>query len=243
MDKTQMNFFDHLNELRKRIIITLVAFVFFFIFAFIYVKEIYQFLVKDLDTKLAVLGPADILWIYMMIAGVFAIAFTIPVAAFQLWQFVKPALTEEEKKITLLFIPGLFFLFLVGIAFGYFILFPLVLTFLLNLAGDQFQTFFTGEKYFTFMLNLSLPFGFIFEMPAVVMFLTKLGVINPYKLIKARKIAYFLLIVVSIIITPPDFISDILVIVPLLLLYELSITLSKLVIRKRTLADTTVAPN
>ncbi|HWO77527.1 MAG TPA: twin-arginine translocase subunit TatC [Bacillus sp. (in: firmicutes)] len=243
MDKTQMNFFDHLNELRKRIIMTLVAFVFFFIFAFIYVKEIYQFLVKDLDTKLAVLGPADILWIYMMIACVFAIAFTIPFAAFQVWQFVKPALTEEEKKITLLFIPGLFFLFLVGIAFGYFILFPMVLAFLLNLAGDQFQTFFTGEKYFAFMLNLSLPFGFIFEMPAVVMFLTRLGIINPHKLIKARKIAYFLLMVVSIIITPPDFISDILVIVPLLLLYELSITLSKFVIRKRTLADTTVATN
>ncbi|MET3698329.1 sec-independent protein translocase protein TatC [Bacillus oleivorans] len=244
MDQTQMNFIDHLNELRNRIIVTLVAFAISFIMAFIYVKEIYQFLVKDLDGKLAVLGPGDILWIYMTISGVCAIAFTIPVAAFQVWKFVKPGLTEEEQKITLLFIPGLFFLFLAGIAFGYFILFPMVLTFLINLGADQFQTFFTGEKYFTFMLNLTMPLGFIFEMPAVFMFLTRLGIINPHKLIKARKIAYFFMIVVSILITPPDLISDILVIVPLLLLYELSISLSKWVFRNRTSSEATAAaPN
>jgi sec-independent protein translocase protein TatC len=91
------------------------------------------------------------------------------------------------------------------------------------------------------MLNLTLPFGCLFEMPAVVMFLTRLGIINPLKLVKARKIAYFLLIVVSILITPPDFISDVLVIIPLLLLYELSITLSKIVYRKRLAAEASLA--
>ena len=83
------------------------------------------------------------------------------------------------------------------------------------------------------MLNLTLHFGFLFEMPAVVMFLTKLGIINPLKLVKARKISYFVLVIVSVFITPPDFISDVLVIIPLLLLYELSITLSKVVFRKK----------
>lgn len=241
MDKTQMNYIEHLSELRKRIIVTLAAFLLSFIAAFIFVGDIYKLLVKDLDGKLAVLGPTEILWIYMMISGVAAIAVTIPVAAFQLWQFVKPALTNEERKVSLAFIPGLFFLFLLGISFGYFILFPIVLGFLTNLAGSQFETFFTAEKYFRFMLNLTLPFGCLFEMPAVVMFLTRLGIINPLRLVKARKIAYFLLIVVSILITPPDFISDVLVIVPLLLLYELSITLSKIVYRKRLAAEAVMA--
>ncbi|MGN7938668.1 twin-arginine translocase subunit TatC [Virgibacillus sp. 6R] len=233
MDQTKLKFTDHLEELRKRIIITGVTFILFFILGFVFVQDIYQFLVKDLSGKLALLGPGDIIWIYMVIAGVTAIACTIPVAAYQIWRFVKPALTHSEQKISLAFIPGLFFLFLFGISFGYFILFPIVLSFLTGLIGDQFATFFTAEKYFKFMLNLTLPFGFLFEMPAVVMFLTKLGIINPLKLVKARKISYFVLVIVSVFITPPDFISDVLVIIPLLLLYELSITLSKVVFRKK----------
>lgn len=93
---------------------------------------------------------------------------------------------------------------------------------------------FTAEHYFRFMMNLTLPFGFLFEMPLIVMFLTSLGILNPAKLSKMRKISYFALIVVSVVITPPDFISDVLVIAPLLVLYELSISLSALIYRKKT---------
>ncbi|MCL7747681.1 twin-arginine translocase subunit TatC [Halalkalibacter alkaliphilus] len=232
MEKEELHLIDHLTELRSRIIVTSVIFLMALICSFIFVKDIYQYLVKDLDGKLALLGPGDILWIYMMLAAVVAIAVTIPVAAYQIWKFIKPALKKEEQRATVVFIPGLFFLFLGGISFGYFVLFPLVLSFLMNIAGDQFQTFFTAERYFQFMLHLTLPFGFLFEMPAVVMFLTKLGIVNPQKLVKGRKIAYFILIVVSVLITPPDFISDVLVIIPLLVLYEISVTLSKIVHRK-----------
>ncbi|MBS4178822.1 twin-arginine translocase subunit TatC [Lederbergia citrea] len=243
MDKTKMDLIQHLGELRKRCIITLSTFMASLIVALIFVKDIQQYLVKDLNGKLALLGPGDILWIYMMIAAIIAIAATIPVAAFQIWQFIKPALTKNEQKMTLAYIPGLFFLFLIGIAFGYFVLFPLVLSFLMDLAGAQFETFFTVEKYFKFMLNLTLPFGILFEMPAVIMFLTRLGIVNPQKLVKGRKVSYFILIVISILITPPDFISDILVIVPLLLLYEISITLSKIVFRKRICIETATVSN
>lgn len=233
MDLTEKNVIEHLGELRKRIIITLTSFIIFLLVSFIFVKDIHDFLVKDLDDKLAILGPGDILWVYMAIAGFSAITLTIPVAAFQVWLFVKPGLKKEEQRVTLAFIPGIFVLFLSGIAFGYFLLFPIVLGFLQSLAGNQFETFFTVDKYFRFMINLTLPFGFLFEMPAVIMFLTRLGIINPQKLAKTRKISYFILIVISVFITPPDFISDILVIVPLLLLYEFSITLSKIVYRKK----------
>lgn len=229
-----MNLVEHLGELRKRIIIIIIAFIVFLCLSFIFVQDIHQFLVKDLDDKLALLGPGDILWIYMMIAGVVAIAATIPIAAFQVWKFVKPALKKEEQKATLAFIPGIFLLFLLGISFGYFILFPIVLSFLENLAGEQFEAFFTVDKYFSFMINLTLPFGFLFEMPAVIMFLTKLGIINPHRLVKARKISYFVLMIISVVISPPDLVSDVLVIVPLLILYEFSITLSKIVFRKKT---------
>lgn len=232
-----MNVVDHLSELRKRVIITLASFLLFLIISFLFVKDIHHFLVKDLNDKLAILGPGDILWIYMAIAGISAITFTIPIAAFQIWLFVKPGLRKEEQKATLAFIPGIFILFISGIAFGYFLLFPIVLSFLQSLAGDQFETFFTVDKYFRFMINLTVPFGFLFEMPAVIMFLTRLGIINPQRLAKSRKISYFFLIVVSVLITPPDFISDILVIVPLVLLYEFSVTLSKIVYRKKLILE------
>ncbi|MFE0505670.1 twin-arginine translocase subunit TatC [Peribacillus butanolivorans] len=233
MTNQEMLMVDHLEELRKRIIYTLIAFLVFLIGSFIFVNDIYTWLIRDLGHKLAVLGPSEILWVYFMISGVIAIALTIPIAAYQTWLFVKPALSENERKTTLTYIPGLFILFIAGLSFGYFVVYPTVLGFLLSLSEGQFETMFTSEKYFKFMINLTLPFGFLFEIPLVVMFLTSLGVVNPMILSKARKISYFLLVVVAILITPPDFMSDILVTVPLLVLYEFSVTLSKIVYRKK----------
>jgi sec-independent protein translocase protein TatC len=233
MDRKELHVMEHLEELRGRMIKTLLAFLLFFIISFIYVEHIYQWLIRDLEQKLAVLGPSDILWVYMMIAAVFSLAGVIPVAAYQIWRYIAPALNREERRVTLGFIPFLFLLFMIGVAFGYFVLFPTVLGFLTSLSQGQFETLFTAEKYFRFMLNLTLPFGLLFEMPLVVIFLTKLGILNPLRLAKARKISYFVLIVISILVTPPDFMSDILVTVPLLILYELSVTLSKIVYRRR----------
>lgn len=240
MKNKDIQLIEHLDELRQRIIKVLLVFIFFFAGAFIFVQDIYNWLIRDLDEKLAVLGPSDILWVYMMISCVFAIAATIPAASFQTWKFIAPALTKDESKVTLRFIPGLFILFIIGICFGYFVLFPIVLGFLMSLSAGQFETMFTADKYFRFIMNLTLPFGFLFEMPLVVMFLTRLGILNPVRLAKARKLSYFVLIVVSILITPPDFISDILVIIPLLVLYELSVTISKVVYMKRQVNEVTM---
>jgi sec-independent protein translocase protein TatC len=233
MEDKELQLVDHLDELRKRIIISAVAFVVFFILGFIYVTDIYDWIVRDLDVKLIVLGPSDIIWVYFMIATVIAITGTIPVLASQLWMFVKPALKPIERKITLSYIPALFILFIVGISFGYFIIFPMVLEFLVSMGADMFVTNFTAERYFRFILNMTLPFGVLFELPAVVMFLTSLGIINPFVLAKIRKYAYFVLILIAIVITPPDFMSDFVVTLPLLLLYEISINLSKVVYKKR----------
>ncbi|MBS4192005.1 twin-arginine translocase subunit TatC [Bacillus sp. FJAT-49705] len=223
----------HLEELRKRIIYTLIAFIIFFIGSFIYVQDIYTWLVRDLNHKLAVLGPSEIIWVYFMLSAVVAIALTIPIAAYQIWRFVKPALSDKERKTTISYIPGLFILFIAGLSFGYFVVYPTVLNFLISLSEGQFETMFTSEKYFKFMINLTLPFGFLFEIPLVVMFLTSIGIINPMILSKARKISYFIIVVTSCMITPPDFLSEILVTIPLIVLYEISINLSKIIYRKK----------
>lgn len=229
----ELQIVDHLEELRKRIIISAVAFVVFFIVGFMFATDIYKWFAKGIDMKLSVLGPSDILWVYFMLATVVAIAGTIPVIAIQIWLFVRPALRPKERKIALTYVPALFFLFIIGLAFGYFVIFPMILSFLLHLGQDMFVTQFTAEKYFQFMMNVTLPFGVLFELPVVVMFLTSLGILNPYVLSTIRKYAYFILAVIAVVITPPDFVSDFIVTIPLFVLYEISISLSKFVFRKQ----------
>jgi sec-independent protein translocase protein TatC len=229
----EMPLIEHLNELRKRLIIVAVAFIVFFVLGFVFVQDLYRWMVQDLEVKLTILGPTDILWIYFMLAGVVAITLTIPVFVWQTWLFVKPALTPKERKITLSYIPATFILFVLGLCFGYFVVLPIVFRFLVGLGNDMFATMFTTEKYFRFVLHMTVPFAVLFELPVIVMFLTSIGLINPYALQKVRKYAYFVLIVVAVSITPPDFISDFLVTIPLLLLYEISISISKFVYKKR----------
>jgi sec-independent protein translocase protein TatC len=233
MEDKELQLTEHLAELRKRIIISGLAFIVFFIVGFIYCEDIYKWFVKDLDVKLLVLGPSDIIWIYFMLATVVAIVGTIPVLALQIWLFVRPALLPSERKITLTYIPALFFLFIIGLAFGYVVIFPMVYKFLVHLGGNMFVTSFTADRYFRFIMNMTLPFGVLFELPIVVMFLTSLGIINPYVLAKVRKYAYFVLVVIAVVITPPDFMSDFVVTIPLLLLYEISINLSKTVYKRK----------
>ncbi|GHH99884.1 twin-arginine translocase subunit TatC [Neobacillus kokaensis] len=233
MKNHDMDLIGHFEELRKRLILILGTFILLFILSFIYVQDIYHWLVKDLQVKLAILGPSDILWVYMILASVAAIAGTIPMAAYQTWLFVRPGLKESERRVTLAYIPALFILFIIGICFGYFVIFPTVFQFLLSMSEDMFMAFFTTEKYFTFLIHMTLPFGFLFELPVIIMFLTSVGVLNPYRLQKIRKYAYFVLILIAIFITPPDFLSDILVVIPLIFLYECSVGLSKIVYRRK----------
>lgn len=117
MEKKEMNVLEHLDELRKRMIYTLIAFMISFVSSFIFVEDLYRWFVRNLNNKLVILGPSDILWVYMVIAGIFAITITIPVAAYQTWKFLAPGLTLEEQKLTLAFIPGVFLLFVIGISF------------------------------------------------------------------------------------------------------------------------------
>jgi sec-independent protein translocase protein TatC len=233
----ELNLSEHLDELRSRLIQTIVTFLVWMLISFVFVKDIYEVLVSNMDRKLIILGPTDVMWVFFMIAGIMSLTLTIPVATYHVWRFVQPAVSLSTQKATMNYIPALTIIFILGISFGYFILFPIMLKFLNKISADTFEMMYTAQKYFTFMIHMTLPFGLLFEMPVVVMFLTKLGILNPNRIIKARKISYFILVVVAVTITPPDILSDILVILPLFLLYEVSLTISKMVYRKQQLEN------
>lgn len=231
MDDKTMGILDHLDEFRKRLIVVLVVFFTFTILGFVFVEDIYAYITKDLSENLSVLSPTEILGFYFKLATVFGIAFSLPTIAYELWAFIKPGLHAHERKAAIPYIPGFFIFFILGLAFGFFVIFPLIMDFLTTIGKDMFIEMYTTDKYFSFVLNMSIPFGFLFEMPLVMMFLTSLGIINPYKLGKMRKYAYFFLIVVAVSISPPDFISDFVIAAPLLLLFEISVNVSKIVYR------------
>lgn len=230
-----MNVVGHLAELRKRLIITGVFFIACFIVAFIYVKNIYHLFIRDIDFTLNITSPADIIWIYITIAGIVAFALTIPILALQIWLFIKPALTEHEKKTSIPYIPAVFLLFVVGLTFGYLVFSKLILPFLLSMNDGTFNELFTVDKYFKFMFHIVLPFAIIFEIPIISMFLTSIGMITPQFMKKIRKYAYFVMVIIGAVITPPDFFLQIIVAIPLIMLYEASIYFSSIVYRKKLL--------
>lgn len=229
----EMNLVGHLSELRTRLVVTAVFFVLFFIVGFIYVKDIYWFFVNDIDLELTAISPTEIIWIYFSMAGLVAIVGTIPILAYQIWAFIKPGLTPKERKSSLAYIPALFILFILGLVFGYVVFIKLIMPFLLSLNDDMFNIMFTVDKYFKFLLRVTMPFAALFELPIIAMFLTSLGILTPDFMIKNRKYAYFILIVIGVVITPPDFVLQIIVAVPLIILFEISIQLSKIVYRKK----------
>jgi sec-independent protein translocase protein TatC len=241
----QLTLVEHLTELRKRLIIVASTFILSLALGFWLAPKTLTFLKQQptaAHVEWNVFGYTDGLMIYVKCALILAILITLPIALHQIWLFVRPGLNENEVKGTGYFIPVSFLLFLLGISFSYYILFPLMLNFMSNI-NDSIGALETYgmQQYFTFMFNLVIPVGIVFELPVIILFLTKLGIITPDRLRKMRKISYFVLVVVGVSITPPDFISDFIIVVPLLLLFEISILVSswsyKKQLAKRALED------
>ena len=213
---------DHLTELRKRLILSLVFFIVSFIVSLLWSADIYKFLTSNFNNKLIVLGPNDILWIYLTLAGICAFTFSIPFICYQILAFIKPALEEKEARALLAYIPAVFICFIVGLIFGFFLVTPAILNVLLSIGDDLFNTQLTAQNYLSFVINTTIPIAILFEFPVVVAFLTR-----------NRRYAYFILIVIAVVITPADFISDIVMSIPLILIYEISIVISKYIYNKR----------
>lgn len=236
MEEKDMSLLEHIGELRKRIIIVLVFFTVALIVGFFLATPVVTYLQSAptaRDLPMNAFKLTDPFKIYMTFAFVCGVILTSPVILYQFWAFIRPGLHENEQKATLSYIPISFFLFLFGIAFSYFILFPFVIRFMGQLAERLNITEMYGiNEYFQFLLQLTLPFGVLFQLPVVIMFLTRLGIVTPMFLSRVRKFAYFVLLVIAGFITPPDLVSHLMVTGPLLLLYEFSIWISKIGYRK-----------
>ncbi|MFC7678361.1 twin-arginine translocase subunit TatC [Paenibacillus sp. GCM10028914] len=237
----EMALVEHLGELRKRIIVVLVVFVGGLIAGLFIAEPIYHYLTESEQAKRFELNAFsfwDGIGIYMKIAALFSLVISVPFIFYQVWAFVKPGLREVEQKAAVRYVPYAFILFIMGTLFGYYIVFPMTLHFTTSITQSMgLQETYGISNYFNFMFNLVLPLALIFELPLVVMFLTKIRILNPLRLRKMRRLAYFALIFVAVVITPPDFISDFLVSIPLILLYEFSVFLSSLLYRKQLEAD------
>ncbi|KXT79238.1 Twin-arginine translocation protein TatC [Streptococcus sp. DD13] len=228
-----MTIVEHLLEFRKRFMAVLLCFLLVFCGSFVFAGDLYSFLTAGFEQKLLVLGPNDILWVYVNLASIMAVSLTLPFSFFQIWQFVKPALRQGEVKAALLYIPASFICFVLGLLFGFYFVSPAILQVLLSLGDGLFETQLTAQNYLLFLLHTTLPMGILFELPVIVAFLTRIGLLNPSWLIHYRRYAYFVLLVLAVVLTPADFISDLAMTVPLILLYEVSIFLSRFVYKRK----------
>jgi sec-independent protein translocase protein TatC len=224
------------KELRKCIIRVLVAFILAIGISLGFISRIFEYLEAPLTNagyKLVVFSPGEIVNVYLYIAGVTGIGLALPFALFQIWCFVKTGLTQRERRYVLCLLPVASLMFLLGTFFAWYVIFPVILRFLLHLSSVQFQVIIHADAYFSFLTNICLPFGFVFELPIVVAFLTNIGAITPTFLRRVRKKAYFFIILLGVLISPPELVSHLSVILPMATLYETSILLSVIITHKR----------
>lgn len=242
MEKEQeMDLVEHLTELRKRIIWILIVVVLTMVIGFICARPI-VFYLKTTEPAASfswhVFSPWEPLRIFISVAFIFGLVLSLPFILYQLWAFVKPGLRPLEQKAAAMYIPLAFVLCLVGLAFGYFVVFPAAFGFTMLISKSlQLTETIGGWQYFSFMFDILIPLGLLFELPVVVMFLTKLRLLTPARLRRLRRIAYLVLVVVATMVTPPDAVSAIIVAIPMILLYELSVFLSKIIYRKQVEQD------
>ncbi|WP_408010226.1 twin-arginine translocase subunit TatC [Pseudalkalibacillus sp. A8] len=227
----------HVNELRKRLIWILLMFVISLLFGFLCAEPVLQQIKaapisQRIDWNVFAIG--DAFHVYLKISFVISLAITTPFAMYQVWKFVSPGLSRMEQRVTLFYIPFVFFLFVVGILFSYYLVFPAVFQFMTSFSERIGASEVYGiNQYFSFMFRLILPIGIVFELPLIVLFLTHLGLLTPLKLKRMRKNAYLILFILAAMITPPDIVSHVLVTTPLILLYEVSIVCSNIVYAKK----------
>lgn len=241
MTEKNLTIIEHIDELRKRLIVIVGFFLVAVLGSFFLAKPLIQFLQVDGEAEnitLNAFNVVDPIMIYFKVIIFIAVILISPLIMYQLWAFISPGLHERERQVTLSYIPFSFLLSIGGIVFSYMVLLPYVMRFMMNLSVDLgiVQTIGINE-YFNFLFQLTIPFAIVFQLPIVLLFLTRLGILNPTQLVAIRKYAYFTLFVIAAFITPPDLFSHLFVTVPLFLLYEVSIIISRFGYRKYLKAE------
>jgi sec-independent protein translocase protein TatC len=190
-----------------------------------------------MPTRLVFIAPTEAFFVNLKVAFYAGLILSVPLLLFQVWKFVAPGLYEQERRYSFPFLIVSTILFLLGAAFAYMVVLPIALHFLIAQGGELWQPNITLSNYLSFCMRLILAAGLIFEFPVLVYFLAKVGVVTPEFLVQNRKYALLAAFIVSAILTPPDVFSQVLLAVPLFLLFEVSIFVAKRVGAGRETVD------
>jgi len=234
-DESKLTVLGHIVELRKRLIRVLIAVGIASAISFIFYEWIFYILVLPAEgIELIYIEMTEMFGTVMKVCLTAGLVLVMPYLVYEGIMFVSPALTRREKRYIYLILPWIALMFIGGVVFGYFILLPpatkFLITFGSNIATPQIKV----GNYISIITRLLLSIGFIFEMPVVTTFLARIGILKPQWLVKKRRMAIILAFIIAAIITPTfDPINQSLVALPLVVLYEMSIWLAKLVYRQR----------
>ncbi|MDP6576664.1 MAG: twin-arginine translocase subunit TatC [Dehalococcoidales bacterium] len=233
-DDKKFTVLSHLLELRTRLIKCVIAIIITSIIAFIFYDWIFYLLkLPAKDINLIYIEMTEMLGTIMKVCLAAGVTLAMPYLVYHSIMFVSPALTPREKKYVYLILPWVAFMFLGGIIFGYFILVPPATKFLMSFGADIATPEIRVGNYLAVITRLLLAIGFVFEMPVITTFLARLGILKPKWLSDRRRTAIIVAFILAAIITPTfDPINQSLVAIPLIILYEMSIWLAKLVYKK-----------
>lgn len=233
-----MPIMSHLGELRRRLTYIAVVVIVCVIACFIlkdYVLDIIMYPLRNTEVdKLITLGVTEGFMQVLKVSVYAGLIVSLPFILYQFWAFIMPGLYETEKRSVIPYTAATTGLFLGGVVFGYYIVLPVGLRFMLNYAVHNFDQLLQAEKYFTFVALFLLAFGIVFELPLVMMLLAWTGFVDYKKMRKVRKYAILVEAVIAMVITPSqDPVSMMLMLIPLVVLYEFGIVLARLVFRRK----------
>jgi sec-independent protein translocase protein TatC len=238
MDQPEQSFLSHLIELRDRLIRALLSILNVFLCLFPWAKELYALLAQPLLNTLPQGGQmiaTDVVGVFlvpMKVALMVAFLIALPYVLYQVWAFVAPGLYAHEKKLALPLVASSVLLFFVGMSFAYFLVFPTVFGFMANVAPEGVAWMTDIEKYLSFVMTTFVAFGVAFEVPVIVVVLVMVGIVELSTLKEWRSYVIVGAFVIAAIFTPPDVVSQLMLAIPLCLLYELGMLMARFV-RKR----------
>ncbi|MDD9301579.1 MAG: twin-arginine translocase subunit TatC [Desulfobacter sp.] len=230
-DEGKSPFTEHLGELRDRLVRSFIAVGVGFLGAYFFKEKLFEILTAPLVTAMAEAGNAKLIFTglpeafftYLKVSLLTGIIVATPVLFYEFWMFVSPGLYRNEKKYLIPIVVLSIFFFVVGSSFGYFIVFPYGFQFFLGFATETIHAMPSMKEYLSFASKMLLAFGFVFELPLVLTFMARMGLVNVTFLKKNRKYALLLFFVGAALITPPDVVTQIMMALPLMVLYEISI--------------------